>query len=103
MSKFVENLIVRVDYIKELLQLAADEHFTMRKFWFPGFFNLRNFLTTLMQSVARKQNISIDTLVITYRIMKFGEKMYAQTKAEGSNSYYIDGLWLYGADWLEED
>ena len=103
MSKFVENLIVRVDYIKELLQLACDENFKTRKFWFPGFFNQRNFLTTLMQEVARRQNISIDTLVITYRIMKFGEKMYAETKAMGTNSYYIDGLWLYGADWKEEE
>mmetsp|Transcript_40420 Transcript_40420/g.52992 ORF Transcript_40420/g.52992 Transcript_40420/m.52992 type:complete len:96 (+) Transcript_40420:2290-2577(+) len=35
--------------------------------------------------------------------MTTGEKMYSQTKAEGTNSYYIDGLWLYGADWIEDE
>ena len=31
--------------------------------------------------------------------MRPGEKQYSQVKAEGTNSYYCDGLWLYGAIW----
>ena len=101
MSKFVENLVVRVDYIKALLDMAANDKFASRRFWFPGFFSQRNFLMTLMQEVSRKQRITIEALVINFRIMAGGERMYSQIKAEGTNSYYIEGLWLYGADWLE--
>ena len=54
MTKFIDNLNERIRYIKELLDLASSDNFTIRKFWMPGFFNQRNFLTTLMQEVARK-------------------------------------------------
>jgi len=39
MSKFVENLIERVSYIRELLDQAANDKFVSRRFWFPGFFS----------------------------------------------------------------
>ena len=34
--------------------------------------------------------------------MDLGEKQFSQIKAEGTNSYYIDGLWMYGAWWDPE-
>ena len=51
--------------------------------------------------MARKQRISIEQLTISFRIMETGEKEFTQIKAEGTNSYYIYGLWLYGAVWDE--
>ena len=39
MSSFVDNLCNRIDYIKLLLDQAANDKFTSRKFWIPGFFN----------------------------------------------------------------
>jgi hypothetical protein len=53
--------------------------------------------------VARKQRISIEKLTISFRIMGQYEKMYTQIKSEGTNSYYINGLWLYGAEWDENE
>ena len=35
--------------------------------------------------------------------MDLGEKQFSQIKAEGTNSYYIDGLFLYGAIWDEDE
>ena len=101
--QFIENLNDRIDYIRELLDLAATDNFSVRRFWMAGFFNQRNFLTTLMQEVARKTRISIEQLTISFRIMGHDEKMYPQIKAEGTNSYYLEGLFLYGALWDEEE
>lgn len=103
MIKFIDNLIVRIKYIKELLGKAANDDFNVRDFWMPGFYNPRNFLTTLMQEVARKQRISIEQLTINFRIMDRDEKPFSQSKAEGTNSFYIYGLWLYGATWSQEE
>jgi len=73
---FIENLNERITYIRELLELATNDQFTIRKFWIAGFFNPRNFLTTIMQEVARKQRISIEKLTINFRIMSAYEKMF---------------------------
>lgn len=35
--------------------------------------------------------------------MGSSERMFSQIKAEGTSSYYITGLWMYGADWNEDD
>ena len=56
-----------------------------------------------MQEVARKQRISIEQLTISFRIMEPNERQFSQIKAEGTNSYYIYGLWLYGAEWNFEE
>ena len=101
MSSFVENLADRYSYIISLLQAAAGDEVMSRKFWLPGFYSQRNLLTTLMQEVARKQHFTIESLVINYRIMGAGERMYSQVKAEGTNTYYIEGLFIYGAEWDE--
>jgi hypothetical protein len=90
-------------YIRELLELASDDQFLIRNFWMPGFFNPRNLLSTLMQEVARKQRISIEKLTISFRIMGADENMFPQIKAEGTNSYYVNGLVLFGAKWDEHE
>ena len=75
MSKFVDNLEQRVNYIKSLLEQAANDKFTSRKFWLPGFFNQVNFITTILQEVSRKNCISIESLAIDFRIMASRERM----------------------------
>lgn len=55
-----------------------------------------------MQDVARRQRISIEELTISFRVMRANEEEYPHRKAEMSNSFYIDGLWLYGAVWDEQ-
>ena len=94
---FVDNLIERHRYIKDLFSKVEDEAFSGRRFWLPGFFSQKNLLTALRQDVARRYKISIETLASNYRIMNEGERPQSDEDAAQSNSYYIDGLWMYGA------
>ena len=45
---FIVNLKARIKYIKVLLDEAKNDKFRINNFWFPGFFDQRNFLTTLI-------------------------------------------------------
>ena len=56
-----------------------------------------------MQVVSRYNNISIESLVINFRIMASGEKIQNQVNAEATNSFYIDGLFIHGAKWVEDE
>ena len=38
-NSFLENLVERYRYIKELLNKAKDKIFAVRRFWLPGFFS----------------------------------------------------------------
>ena len=72
----------------------------MRRFWMPGFFNQKNFLSTLVAVVSRQERISLERLHIKYRIMKARERvpMRAGTKKR-SKTFYVYGMWLFGAKW----
>lgn len=95
------NLNKRVDYIKELIQIYKTKTANIRRFWIPGFFNQKNFLSTLMIIVSRQENISMERLHITYRIMKERESEHPMlfNNKRKSKTFYINGLWLYGAKW----
>ena len=55
-----------------------------------------------MQDVSRKYKISIEKLSPSFRIMADGERPLSDKEAEENCSYYIDGLWMYGAQWDPE-
>ena len=40
---------------------------------------------------------------LRFRVMKNDEKMLGFDEARKTNSFYIEGLWLNGAQWVEED
>ena len=68
----------------------------------PGFFNQKNFLSTLLAVVSRQEKISIEKLDVSYRIMKAEEKVPMRSNNKKDlNVFYIYGLWLYGAKWDE--
>ena len=103
MMTYIENLNKRIKYIKSLCEIAAEgEIYKIRKFWIPGFFNQRNFLTTILQEASRKKGMPIEQFQINYRIMEDNEKEYSSRKAAGLGCYYIHGLYLYGASYNTE-
>ena len=102
LDTFVDNLIERYRYVKDLLSKAKGGTFSGRRFWLPGFFSQKNLLTALMQDVSRRYKISVERLATNFRIMNEGERPQSDEEAVSSNSYYIDGLWMYGAWWDPE-
>ena len=68
----------------------------------PGFFSQKNLLAALQQNVSRRYKMSIERLATHYRIMKDGERPLSDEEAEYTDSFYLDGLWMYGASWDPE-
>ena len=60
-------------------------------------------MTYLLQEVSRRKQITIESLAISYRLMAQKERMYSLIKAEASNSFYIEGLFIHGAKWNEKE
>jgi len=65
-------------------------------FWLAGFTYPNGFLTALMQTSARTNNVSIDTLMWEFPITNIEEKDVAAPPKEGA---YVKGLFLEGAGW----
>uniref|UniRef100_A0A670JQ67 Dynein axonemal heavy chain 11 n=1 Tax=Podarcis muralis TaxID=64176 RepID=A0A670JQ67_PODMU len=64
--------------------------------WLSGFFNPQSFLTAIMQSMARKNNWSLDKMCLTTDITKKSREDYGHPPREGA---YIFGLFMEGARW----
>ena len=65
-------------------------------FWLAGFTYPNGFLTALMQTSARSNNVSIDTLMWDFPVSNVEEKDITQRPKEGA---YVKGLFLEGAGW----
>ncbi|XP_054847065.1 dynein axonemal heavy chain 11 [Eublepharis macularius] len=64
--------------------------------WLSGFFNPQSFLTAVMQSMARKNNWSLDKMCLTTDVTKKSRDDYGHPPREGA---YIFGLFMEGARW----
>ncbi|XP_042331037.1 dynein axonemal heavy chain 11-like isoform X2 [Sceloporus undulatus] len=64
--------------------------------WLSGFFNPQSFLTAIMQSMARKNNWSLDKMCLTIDVTKKTREDYGHPPREGA---YICGLFMEGARW----
>ncbi|XP_061442923.1 dynein axonemal heavy chain 11 isoform X1 [Rhineura floridana] len=64
--------------------------------WLSGFFNPQSFLTAIMQSMARKNNWSLDKMCLTTDVTKKSREDYGHPPREGA---YIFGLFMEGARW----
>ena len=49
--------------------------------------------------MSRQERVPLERLVITYQIMKQGEAMKQVQRRKKSKTFYIYGMWLYGAKW----
>merc|ERR1719487_1700405 len=65
-------------------------------FWLAGFTYPNGFLTALMQTSARHNNVSIDTLAWDFPITNIEEKDIQARPKEGA---FVKGLYLEGAGW----
>jgi len=88
------------DLLARILQLQTwAEQGQPKVYWLTGFTYPTGFLTALMQTSARKNNVSIDTLAWDFLVINLEEKDILQPPKEGA---YVKGLWLEGAGWNDE-
>merc|ERR1711998_738254 len=94
LAAWSRDLITRM---QQLLTWAEGQQ--PKVFWLAGFTYPTGMLTALMQTSARKNNVSIDVLAWDFTIINMEEKDIGQYPKEGA---YIKGLFLEGAGWNYE-
>ena len=92
LSNWYADLILR---IKELESWTSD--FSLpSSVWLPGFFNPQSFLTAIMQSTARKNELPLDKMSLACEVTKKTKEEMQAPPREGA---YIHGLFMEGARW----
>ncbi|UYV67054.1 DNAH9 [Cordylochernes scorpioides] len=64
--------------------------------WLAGFFNPQSFLTAIMQSTARKNELPLDKMTLQCDVTKKNKEDFTSPPREGA---YINGLYMEGARW----
>ena len=62
--------------------------------WLSGFFNPQSFLTAIMQSTARKNELPLDKMSLVCEVTKKNKEEVTAPPREGA---YIHGLFMEGA------
>merc|ERR1719499_533985 len=92
LSTWYADLLLR---IKELENWTSDFNLP-HSVWLPGFFNPQSFLTAIMQSTARKNELPLDKMCLTCEVTK---KQAGEMQANKSEGAYTHGLFMEGARW----
>ena len=92
LSAWYTDLLLR---IKELESWTSDFNLPA-SVWLSGFFNPQSFLTAIMQSTARKNELPLDKMCLTCEVTKKQPGEVQQNMREGA---YIHGLFMEGARW----
>ena len=87
LSTWYADLLVR---IKELEVWTSDFNLP-NSVWLPGFFNPQSFLTAIMQSTARKNELPLDKMCLTCEVTKKTKEEMTQPMKEGA---CINGLYM---------
>ncbi|XP_021937393.1 dynein beta chain, ciliary isoform X2 [Zootermopsis nevadensis] len=64
--------------------------------WLAGFFNPQSFLTAIMQSTARKNELPLDKMCLQCDVTKKQKEDFSSAPREGA---YVHGLFMEGAKW----
>nr|CAD7441486.1 unnamed protein product [Timema bartmani] len=64
--------------------------------WLAGFFNPQSFLTAIMQSTARKNELPLDKMCLQCDVTKKQKEDFTSAPREGA---YVHGLYMEGARW----
>ncbi|KAJ8873729.1 hypothetical protein PR048_024563 [Dryococelus australis] len=64
--------------------------------WLAGFFNPQSFLTAIMQSTARKNELPLDKMCLQCDVTKKQKEDFTSAPREGA---YVHGLFMEGARW----
>jgi len=91
LGSWMRDLIQR---IAQLTEWVTDTYPNV--FWLSGFTYPTGFLTSVLQTTARKNALPIDTLSWEFTIINLDEKEITQPPKEG---VYIKGMFLEGAGW----
>jgi len=91
LSTWTTDLTERIDQLNQWGLFGAP-----KVFWLGGFTFPTGFLTALLQTSARKNMISVDTLSFEYLVQGHDESAIANAPKEGS---YIRSMILDGAKW----
>ncbi|CAH8641841.1 unnamed protein product [Heterobilharzia americana] len=65
LASWIEDLVIRVKFIREWIDIGVPS-----VFWISGFFFPQAFLTGTLQNYARKKTISVDTISFDFKVMK---------------------------------
>ena len=91
LASWSRDLIQRWTQLMDWVEKGAP-----KVYWLAGFTYPNGFLTALMQTSARANNVSIDTLMWDFPITNIEEKDITQRAKEGA---FVKGLFLEGAGW----
>eukprot|EP00118_Oscarella_pearsei_P012540 m.93002 g.93002 ORF g.93002 m.93002 type:complete len:4173 (+) comp36767_c0_seq9:102-12620(+) len=91
LASWVTDLVARMDFIQEWIEIGIPS-----VFWISGFFFPQAFLTGTLQNFARKAVISIDTINFDFRVRS---ETVAELTSRPENGCYIRGLFIEGARW----
>ncbi|KAG8222094.1 hypothetical protein J437_LFUL000857 [Ladona fulva] len=64
--------------------------------WLAGFFNPQSFLTAIMQSTARRNELPLDKMCLQCDVTKKQKEDFSSAPREGA---YVHGLFMEGARW----
>jgi dynein heavy chain len=68
-------------------------------FWISGLFFPQAFLTGVLQNMARRDRVPIDTCIWNHRVEKAGRRHEEFQKPQ--KGCYVHGLYMEGAQWLD--
>lgn len=92
LASWTRDLVMRI----ELFQKWAITAHAPKVFWVSAFTFPTGFLTAVMQTSARQNNISVDTLNWDFQVLTISEANIPSAPKDG---VYVKGLYLQGAGW----
>ena len=94
LSSWFEDLVKRTEFMRLWLTQGKPA-----SFWLPSFFYPQSFLTSILQTFARKHQLPIDKLNFAYEVLDIPVEALIKPPENGA---YIYGLFIQGARWDEE-
>lgn len=92
LASWSRDLVVRVE---QLAQWALTAHAPMI-FWMSGFTFPTGFLTAVLQTSARQNSISVDSLAWEFTVLTVDDSNITNAPKDG---VYVKGLYIQGAGW----
>ena len=93
MADYLVELGLKLEFWKKIVDKGTKE---VASFWLPAFFDPKSFLTALIQTRARLDEIPMKDLRNDYEVLDIGRN---DAPPNEKHVHYIHGLSLEGADW----
>lgn len=92
LSSWVDDLVLRLQFIQQWYDIGAP-----KVYWMGGFFFPQAFLTGTLQNYARKIQAAIDVISFGFRVLPVKETVQSAEAVE--KGALVNGLYLEGARW----